>query len=240
MALEQRKRRRAPQRAGPERAPFARAEAVNGAAAGVAIDVDDGPHPDEGVIVRAAVKAAYQVVEDNIQEGRRAAERLGAAAPPLSEPAPNTRTIANRLMHVTKDLGATWVDLIVAVLREPEVRAMLDRVTLHDRARPRPADAAGATPTPIVQRISSRKPIEVTLSSLPARSYASPPAITAVYSLNAGVPPIGGVQFGLRPGGGLELQIDVADDQPPGTYVGAVVDVDSQKPVGTLAVKVLE
>jgi hypothetical protein len=185
-----------------------------------------------------AVSMAYAVAGENFAEGRLAAERLRAAAPPLSTTR-DVSAVAQRLMHMSKDMGAAWVELIVALLREPDLRAAADRMSGRDR----PPAAAPVSPGPpawLVQRISSRRPVEVTVSAMVAAAPALPPLIAGLHSLTAGVPPIGQVVFRNRPGGGLEVQIDVPDDQPPGVYAGAFVDAEAGRPIGALSVRVFE
>jgi len=237
MAGEQRRRRPTPPRSGPDRSPTLGAAPVDGAARHAEVDAS-APHGADAFVIGAAVRAAYQVVEQNIQEGRNAAERLRAAGAPFAEPPQSARAVASRLMHKTRDIGATWVDLMVAVLKETDVRAILDRLAIQDRPR---ADlpAARQSGAPVTHRVNSRRPIEVTLSALSPLSSSHPPTTAGLHALDRATPPLVGVLFGFRPGGGLELRIDVDDDQPAGAYVGAVVDVESQQPIGTLAVKVL-
>jgi hypothetical protein len=236
---DERLHRPPPQRPGPRRAVIPEAEGVNGR------PVDSGGQGSAGDDVASrAVNAAYRVVEDNIQEGRRAAERLRGAGPAPADASPGARAIAGRLMHLTRDLGGTWVDLILAVLKEPEVRAVIDRLTLHDRgpvaSMSSPVAPAPSPATSITQRVSSRKPVEVTLSPLPALARSAAPAVAGLHALSPASPPIDRVALTRRPDGGLELAITIADDQPADTYWGALVDVDSRQPIGTLTVRILE
>jgi hypothetical protein len=245
-----RKRRPAPEREGPIRASRG---AGNGAAkpdpgAGKSANGTAGPTEAAAPPVAAApaseapgsiaatVQAAYQVVERNIQEGRAAAERLRAAGAPLAD-TPSSKVAANRLLHMTRDLGAAWADMVTAFVRESDLRGLLERVSGHDREAA-PAATASPPSVTVVQRISSRQPVEVMLSPLADSAAVPPPGLAGLYSLDAKAPPITAVRFAVRAGGGLELHIDVPDGQPPGTYAGAVVDVASQQPLGTLSIKV--
>jgi hypothetical protein len=235
MSLGERRRRQPPLRTEPIRSVFpAGGDAPTRPIAGVEPVREASAAGDSAI--GAAVRAAYDVVDQNVLEGRRAAERLRAAAAPTGAPAPDPRSITNRLMHMTRDMGAAWVELAVAVLKEPEVRAVLDRMASRPAA---PASAPASTGC-VVQRISSRRPIEVTLSPLPARSTPAAPGIAGLHALDVALPPISQVRFSLGPGGGLVLRIDVPDDQPPGAYSGTIVDVASLQPIGTLAVRVVE
>ena len=238
MATAQRQRRPTPKREGPNRAVLAREDAVNGRAAA---PVSDVPPAVDDAIIAAAVTTAYKVMEDNVEEGRRAAERLRAAAGPPSEPPPDAKAVANRLAHMTRQLGATWIELVAALLREPEIRAVVNRLTLHDQPRAGPAEPAGRTaPTSIAQRVRSRKPVEVTLSSLPPLNPAGPPGVAGLLSMNPASPALRQVAFEVGADGGLEIRIEVPDDQPADVYSGAVVDMNTRQPVGTLTIRVLE
>jgi hypothetical protein len=146
-------------------------------------------------------------------------------------------------MHATRELGGAWVDLLVAIVNEPEVRAVVDRMTSHDRARPAPAASAPAgssAPISLTQRVSSRKPVELTLSPLPVLAPGAAPAIAGLHALDPACPSVTQVAFARRPDGGLELAITIPDDQPADTYWGTLVDIASRRPIGTLTVRVLE
>lgn len=242
-----RKRRTPPQARGPIRGP------AGPSAAGKGGD-NRAPHADNSTCdakqsnaaaadstfdtgaVAASVRAAYAVVERNMQEGRSAAERLRAAGVSQADPS-TAREVANRMLHLSRDLGATWIDLIGTLLREPDVRSMIDKLSTGDRTHRAPPLAVAIT---VTQRLSSRRPVEVTLSPLQLPDATRLPGIAGLHSVAAGTPPIGSVHFAAGPGGELELHLAIADDQPAGSYAGTVVDADRQAPIGTLAVRVLE
>jgi hypothetical protein len=191
-------------------------------------------------IIAGAVDAAYKVAEENVREGRRAAERLRANLTAPEAGSETAKAVANRLVGLTRELGSTWVELIVAVLKDPELRGLLDRITAHDRPRPDAEAAPRPAAAGVVQRISSRRPVEVTLSPLPELGPTPTLGVAGLHALIPDTPPIGQVRFLPRPGGGLELHIQTPDDQPPGVYSGVVVDMNSQRAVGMLSVQVFE
>jgi len=202
----------------------------------------DGPQKAD-TLISDILKAGYRTVEDNIQEGRRTAERLRAGVIAPADNGESAKAVANRVMHLSKELSVSWIELIVTVLRDSELRGLIDRVAAPGRPAAGPSEAAGvADPgasvgAPITHRVSSRQPIEVTLSALPA---GASPAIGGLHSLNPATPPITRVGFHARDDGGLELRIDIDDSQPPGAYAGAVVDAVSLRPIGALSVRILE
>jgi hypothetical protein len=232
---DDRLRRQPPLREGPRRTRLSDAAEIGGAAARPS---PTSPPMPVAPGVAEVVAAAYGVLDDNVDQGRRAAERFRSAAPPSAGPPPSAKAVAGRLLQVTREMGVAWVDLAVALLREPEVKAIFDRLTLQDRPQGHAAEPLRGAP-PVTQRIASRKPVEVTLSPL-AWLGGRPPAIGGLHALDATAPPIRTVLFGLRPDGGLEMRIDIPDGQPTGAYFGTVVDAIGQDPIGTLAVRVLD
>ena len=235
MAEEERLRRPELARDGPRRAFNALAAAAEARPPGPAEPMT------ADAIIQDAVEAAYRVVEENVREGRTTAERLRAGVAAGPEDAESAKTVANRLMHLSKELSVTWVELIMAVLRETELRQLLDRVTTtQDRPRTATPAAGGTSSRPVTQRVSSRKPIEVTLSPLAPEASPAAPVVAGLHALDPEAPSLRMVAFSLRPDGTLELRVDVPDDQPAGGYSGAVVDPDSLLALGTLTVRVVE
>ena len=233
MAIEERLRRTPPARPGPRRAVLPDAEPVNGMVVAMGRPAGDD-------VIGHAVDAAYRVVEENIEEGRLAAERLRGAGRSATEGTHGARALAGRLMHMTRELGGAWVDLMVALVNEPEVRAVVDRMTAHDRAQPGAAPSSAPPTTSVTYRVSSRKAVEVTLSPLTAPGPGVCTAIAGLHALDAATPAINEVALARRPDGALELAIAIPDGQPADTYWGTLVDVTSRQPIGTLTVRVLE
>jgi hypothetical protein len=235
---DDRLRRQPPLRAGPRRTRLSDAAETGGTAARPSPASPPSQLMPVAPGVAEVVAAAYGVLDDNVDQGRRAAERFRSAAPPPAGPAPNAKAVAGRLLQVTREMGVAWVDLAVALLREPEVKAIFDRLTLQDRPQGHAAEPLRGAPS-VTQRIASRKPLEVTLSPL-AWSGGQPPAIGGLHALDPATPPIRAVLFSLRPDGGLEMRIDIPDGQPTGAYFGTVVGAIGLDPIGTLAVRVLD
>jgi hypothetical protein len=210
--------------------PEAEEQATN-AAQKPAASADDVKAEASGS-VSAAVAMAYRVVERNIKEGREAAERLSAAGAQTPNN-PTIKSAANRLLHMTREYGSALLDLASSVVHESDARGLIERFAGNG---PQPSQPEAV----VVQRISSRKPVEVSLSSLAPTAVEPPPGLAGLHSLDAGSRPIEDVRFLTRAGGGLELHIVVPDQQPAGIYSGVIVDGQSQLPLGTLSVKVFE
>jgi hypothetical protein len=190
-------------------------------------------------VISHAVHTAYQVAEENIRQGRLAAEKLRKGDFQTSDISDSAKTVTSRMMDLAKELSMVWVEMIAAIVRDPELRAFFDR-TPQDAARQEPASAKSAAPLSVTYRVNSRKPTEVVLSPLTPLAHPVDPAVTGLLSLNRDAPAIHGVLFTIRPDGGLQVNIDIPDDQPSGSYAGTVVDRDSHQPIGTLGVRILE
>lgn len=240
MAVGERLRRKAPVREAPNRKLKSSAEPSSKAGGPAAPSEPASPWPAIGdPAVESAVRTAYRVAADNIEEGRRTAERLRAAMRDPEEPPPTARAMAGRVAHITRDLGAAWVELVMAVLKDPELRSLFDRSTAREVpvSPPGPGRAPGPSSAVVVTTVRSMRPVEINLSPLPGGSH---PAIAGVFSLDPAAPPIGKVRFARRDDGSLALNLDVADDQPPGVYAGVVVDAPAGQPIGTLTLRVLD
>lgn len=241
MASSQRLQRTVPDRDRPHRA--VRSDAASPAARGqpgptAAINK---PSPDaKPSVVTNAVETAYRVVGDNIQEGRLAAERLHAAARAPEQAPPSARAVANRLMHMYRELAITSGDLVAALLRESDARALVDQMSGQNRHAPGHDAGGAAGATPITQRIRSRKPVEVTLSPLPALRPGMTLAVAGLHALTPASTPISGIALVVGADGRLEVDIAIPDDQAADVYCGAVVDVGSRQPLGSLTVRVIE
>ena len=241
MASKQRLHRRAPDRDRPHRAARSDGASPTVRAQPATTVASHGPPSDaKPSVVASAVETAYRVVGDNVKEGRLAAERLHAAArPPEYEP-PGAKAVANRLMHMYRELAMTSVDLIAALLREPDLRTMVDQISLQNRGPVGPGAATAAGAVSITQRVRSRKPVEVTLSPLPALCPGMALAVAGLHALTPASTPISGIVLVVGADGRLEVNIIIPDDQAADVYCGTVVDVCSRQPLGSLTVRVIE
>jgi hypothetical protein len=256
-------RRRDPHRAGPNRRAtdhIMLARRPNG-------DRVQGPPISESVqqAIGGMVRQSSAFIEDQIRAGQAAAERMRegmASSGPLSS---DINMMVENLVAATRDVGATWLDLISIIVR-----------SIGAPARPAgdPSGAAGGVsgggmPPPSMPgrtvRRSGRSGAATTLSSFTPADASTP-----------GVPPhimvkgenVKSVALDLRPSSArfvphvrhlvaadpkhaltakfsrssdplrLVLTIEVPPDQPPGTYTGAVVDSSTNEPGGTVSVTI--
>ena len=241
MASGQRLHRTIPDRDRPNRA--VRSDSASPAARGPSAPTAaiHNPSPDaKPSVATSAVETAYRIVGENVQEGRLAAERLHAAARPPEQAPPSARAVANRLMHMYRELAITSGDLVAALLRESDARTLVDQISGQNRHAPGRGGGVAAGAAPITQRIRSRKPVEVTLSSLPALRPDMALAVAGLHALTPASTPISGIALVVGADGRLEVDIAIPDDQAADVYCGTVVDVCSRQPLGSLTVRVIE
>jgi hypothetical protein len=188
--------------------------------------------------VAYGVKLGYQVIEEQILEGQRLAQRLRQAA--------NLKGVTNsedisplvgRVLHVYKELGAVCFEAVEALLRSPALRVALSRMW-QDNAQSGPEHDSDSDTICAVE-IASSRPIQVTLK-LSRGPQTSLPLVHALHAHDASIPSLTKVRFTLEPANQLPmLHVNIPDTQPPATYTGVVVDGATNEPCGTLCIRLL-
>src|SRR5687768_6526585 len=105
-ATAERVRRPAPAAAGPRRARTA-------AATEPPTSTPPGPGPDAkvGDAVAQAVKLGYDVIAENIRQGREAAERFSKGKYNIREAPGDLEVAAQRLLQLSRELSTTTFDV---------------------------------------------------------------------------------------------------------------------------------
>ena len=215
--------------------------------------------------VARGVRLGYQVIEEQILQGRNLAQRLGrvagkaaatvagkaagasAAAESTSDAgAGEVQELLDRVVHLYKDMGALCVDAVDTLVHHPVLRSGLARMT--PGAAPQPAAAATDTDTGghhaapgsgFALDIRCSRRTRVTLD-LPHRGGSFKPRVHALHAGDPSLAPLTGVRFGTdEDDSAAVLQLDIADTQPAATYTGVVVDAATNQPRGTLSVRLL-
>lgn len=122
-----------------------------------------GVPPSEDPVARG-VRLGYQVIEEQILQGQKLAQRLGSAAARLASPigrrdgaaggtgaaagagdaAGDAQALLDRVVHLYRDVGALCVDALETVARNPLLRAGMTRFTPGDAAARSAAATAAA------------------------------------------------------------------------------------------------
>jgi hypothetical protein len=191
--------------------------------------------PDD---VAYGVTLGYQVMEEQIREGQRLAQRLRQACD--LKDITNSEDISplvGRVLHVYRDLGAVCFEAAEALLRSPALRVALSRVW-QGKAENGPEPDSG-TDTVCAVEITSLRPTQVTLK-LGRGSRSSSPLVHALHAHDVAIPSLTNVRFTLEPATKVPmLHVNIPDTQPPATYTGVVVDGATNEPCGTLCIRLM-
>jgi hypothetical protein len=178
---------------------------------------DDAAGQQQSVnrIISHAVDLGYKVIEDQIRQGRQAAERFRAGAYNSGDAEEDIKKLMERMLYLVKELGVVGFDLASAVIRDP-----------------RSSSALGGSD--LVIETHTARPVRVKYHVDPTSSRFVP-SVPALYSANRDVPPLRSVRFEVRDNRPL-LVVDIPDRQPAGIYAGAIVDMESNQAAGFISI----
>jgi hypothetical protein len=184
--------------------------------------------------VAHGVRLGYHVVEEQIREGQRLAQRLRQAADlkGVTE-SEGLGPLAGRVLNLYKDLGALCIDAVEALARSPALRLGLSRVLQSEQGPDSGPDEVCAV------EVSSSRRTQVMLK-LPRVSRTLLPHVHALHAPDPAIPPLTNVRFSMEPATGVAmLHVDIPDWQSPATYTGVVVDRTTNEPCGTLCIRLI-
>ena len=179
------------------------------------------PQPGDDPIAQG-VKLGYSVLDEQMREGRRLAERLRGGIRPGAT-APEFGPLIERALNIYRDMGSLAFAAAEALAGASSLRG--------GKSEPAPSQA---NPYAIEVKSSRRAHVKLDLRGS-ARALQVGPLQAAL----GGAKPIESVGFEIgAQGGEPKLVLDVADDQPAGIYNAVIVDADSGEALGTLTVRI--
>lgn len=203
-------------------------------------EADTGPIPgtDGGLwneTVTQGVELGYRVIEEQIRQGRRVAEQFNLRSYDPAAMGSDFREAGERMWRYYADLAGLWIEFVGSLVGniDPMRTALAAWQPRTARSDPR---KTGGSPVPITLDVASARPVQVALSLSRSRV---PQALRVhpLWTTDPGRLPLADVGIRHDSGGGVALRLRVPDEQPPGLYVGAVVDGDTGEPCGTLSVR---
>jgi hypothetical protein len=193
-------------------------------------------------VVAHAVRVGYEVIGDNIRQGKTAADRITAGDYAVKDLPDELTQLSLRLLQLTRDMSATTFDLIGAVLRDPNLQSAIKGLTpslTPASASPAPKPTAGST-IPLTCVIRGNPNAVGMPTTLAHPETASSLSIAGLFSPNPALPPLKAIRFMPAPSGdGIVAVVTVPDDQPVGRYSGLVCDATTHRDLGTLTVQVM-
>lgn len=241
-------RRPATARTGPNRSGMA----APGASTAASAESDALRETTVSDAVAQAVKLGYDVIAENIRQGRQAAERFSKGKYNIREAPGDLEVAAQRLLHLARELSTTSFDVCERLLKELAAQ------------KPAP-DRAGAVPSfrepkpaPPPHNRTSSPPAEPAVMKVTVRFEGAPGAIAHTGSLprprtptapadvtaeplapsEAGAKPIANVAFEIDVSvEGIVARVSVPEGQPPGVYSGMVRVKGDPIPLGVLTIE---
>ena len=237
-----------PQRRGPKRAGAGAGRAdPPGAAAPPPGSAEDRAVGDS---VAHAVKVGYDVIAENIRQGREAAARFRQGEYNVREVPGDLQIMALRLIRLARELSTTTFDVCERLLKEaganvpPEDRAAeVPPFRAAAAAAPKPgAQAAEAGVMNVTTRfVGAGKALGRTTSLVRPRrpTAAGDISVTPLAGRAAGAKPIGGVSFETDVSvEGIIAVVKIRKGQAPGVYSGLVHAPGDDVPLGVLTIEI--
>lgn len=222
-----RRRRAMPERDGPNRAPRGAPKGNGGA-------TTEPPPSEIPEVIADAVRLGYQVIEENLRQGRTAADRFGARDYGIHDATDDVQMLGRRVVDLARDLGSSWFDLVAAVLNDQRLR---DAVTPRTAPPSTPGQSPGGSTVAVCVIGHPSAAGQAFLE--PLDGLSAPPRITPLRHLTDTVSTIAGVRLGADPEtGALALLAPVPPDQPPGVYAGTVHDGSAERLLGSISLTV--
>ena len=203
--------------------------------------------------VAHAVKTGYEVIAENIKQGRIAAERFRHGEYNIRDAPGDLEVAALRLIQLARELSTTTFDVCERLLKEvgahapgkdptasvPPFRPTATKVPAAAVAKP--ADMASMALTIRFTGAPEARAHTLTLSR--PRRPTAPGDITAgpLASKNDSAAPLAAVTFSVdMTVEGLVVTVAIPKGQPPGVYSGLVHAKGDDVPLGVLTVEILK
>ncbi len=175
-------------------------------------------------VITDTVKLAYDVAEEQIDQGRLAAERVRDGSYNAADFDEDVRAQVDRLLRVSKDLGVQWFEILNAILKAS--------AGATKTARPTP-------PVTLSFEVKSSRRAQVTADIWPTAGRFVP-LVLPLHSDDGDVPPLTNIHLVTDERTRPVLVVEIPDKQPAGVYSGVVVDADTRQPGGVVTVRVQE
>ena len=247
-----------PERSGPDRAT--RAGSSKDAPLSAAIKPASAPAHDHTVSESVAhvVKVGYDVIADNIKQGREAAQRFRQGQYNMREAPGDLEVAAMRLLHLARELSTTTFDVCERLLKETSAKVPpVDRASgvpgfragkAAGHAAAKAAANTAADAEPQWMRVTVRFPDDAKARAHTAAllrpkhpTAAADISVQPLARRTAGAKSITGVVFETDVSvEGIVAVVTLPDGQAPGVYSGLVHAKREDVPLGVLTIEISE
>jgi hypothetical protein len=197
---------------------------------GPAADAADPAAPPAGDPAARAVELGYRVVDEYIRQGQKAARRLGDRSTAPAAIVGDLQEAMSRMAQFTTEWVGLWVDLAQRLGGAAAA------------AGPVPTTSAPPPGAAAVERVRielvAAAPVEVSVD-LRSDALAIPLVAHALRAVDPDLPRLEAPRF--TPASGdhpAALRLTVPAGHPSGVYSGVVVELESNRPAGTVSVRV--
>jgi len=199
---------------------------------------DAKPRPRLEDAVSRSVELGYKVVDEYIQQGQRAAQRLSEGKLTAEVLSSEVNDLGGRIARYASDFFGAWVELLELAAVGSAARQGETTINGSPSPEPEPPPARRPAAGGLRVEVQASRPVEV---SLDLRSERVTGAIRAhdLRSAEPGKPRLTDVT--VRADGNRRapvLRIGVPDGQPDGVYEGLLIDDATNRPVGSVRVLV--
>jgi hypothetical protein len=224
---------------------------ASGPSASATLAVHAGAVSDEA---RVGIETAYRVIDEHLQEGRRAAQAQsgradGAGAGAFARAVPagvgiaadSIQEIIAQGIRFYSSFAPLWISLVNSIansagVRDPAAASGISAAPLAPAPMPRSATEMGAPP--MIIEIASARMTRITVDLAPHAGPANL-AIGGLHALEAEKPPLKEIALTVEPGSNCAVvRIRVPEHQPAGVYSGVIVDRESGEPRGTMTLRI--
>jgi len=199
--------------------------------------------PASHAAVSRSVELGYRVIDDYLERGQRAAERLRQGTYGAEAMTDDVRDLAARMVRYVSDFSATWLEFLERTTTDgspgPELPSQPSGGPAPSPEAPEPC-VPRAAGHPLHVRVSlatdRRAEIALDLEPVPAGSRLVVHALraTALDHPAVACPRITSVAFEPGTADTGTFRVSVPEGQPAGTYHGLVIDDAHNRPVGSL------
>ena len=200
----------------------------------------DGEEPVTGARDASyeALNSGYRIIDEYMRQGQRMAEDFWLPATDATGKAPEHMRMMERFLRSAGDMGSAWLEMMTQWTR-PAGADMSPRGTAGPftaGATNGHAAAEATHPSALSIAIESSRRVRV---SVDTQGRLEDIEASPLVSTDRSLPPITTpcVEVEAETGRSI-LRIAIADEQPPGTYHGVLLNRRTQRPGGTITLQV--
>ena len=206
---------------------------------------DHQPPPDAGLekVIAHTVRLGYEVIGENIRQGRLAADRFSAGDYGVRDVPRDLLALSSRMLQLSRDISTTAFDICGAILRDPTLRAAVQRYAAPPNPAPASAPAGGPWPgqgaagVPLTYAFKGTRRAVGMPGWLRGTGQPSLLSTAGLWSPDPALPPLRQVALSAD-AFAIIATVTIPDDQPAGTYSGVVSDALTHQPLGAMTVQV--